>query len=165
MCTLDIIILVCFALTVVSGIWRGFIAQVVSLASVIAGIWLAFHFSEMACEWLRPYLPNVSETILNIAGFVLILVVVSLLLHLVGKLILRLFKAVDLGWLNWILGIIFSLLKGALIIGLLLILFDTLNLKFELVKPETIDQSVLYAPIRDAAYKVFPYLKALLFKQ
>ena len=165
MCTLDIIILICFALTVVSGIWRGFIAQVVSLASVIAGIWLAFHFSEMVCEWLRQYLPNVSETILNIAGFVLILLVVSLLLHLVGKLILGLFKAVDLGWLNWILGIIFSLLKGALIIGLLLILFDTLNLKFELVKPETIDQSVLYAPIRDAAYKVFPYLKALLFKQ
>lgn len=165
MCTLDIIILICFALTVVSGIWRGFIAQVVSLASVIAGIWLAFHFSEMACEWLRQYFPNVSETILNIAGFVLILLVVSLLLHLVGKLILGLFKAVDLGWLNWFLGIIFSLLKGALIIGLLLILFDTLNLKFELVKPETIDQSVLYAPIRDAAYKVFPYLKALLFKQ
>lgn len=165
MCTLDIIILICFALTVVSGIWRGFIAQVVSLASVIAGIWLAFHFSEMVCEWLRQYFPNVSETILNIAGFVLILLVVSLLLHLVGKLILGLFKAVDLGWLNWFLGIIFSLLKGALIIGLLLILFDTLNLKFELVKPETIDQSVLYAPIRDAAYKVFPYLKALLFKQ
>ena len=165
MCTLDIIILICFALTVVSGIWRGFIAQVVSLASVIAGIWLAFHFSEMVCEWLRQYLPNVSETILNMAGFVLILLVVSLLLHLVGKLILGMFKAVDLGWLNWFLGIIFSLLKGALIIGLLLILFDTLNLKFELVKPETIDQSVLYAPIRDAAYKVFPYLKALLFKQ
>ena len=165
MCTLDIIILICFALTVVSGIWRGFIAQVVSLASVIAGIWLAFHFSEMVCEWLRQYFPNVSETILNIAGFVLILLVVSLLLHLVGKLILGLFKAVDLGWLNWFLGIIFSLLNGALIIGLLLILFDTLNLKFELVKPETIDQSVLYAPIRDAAYKVFPYLKALLFKQ
>ena len=95
----------------------------------------------------------------------LILAVVALLFHLVGKLILRIFKAVDLGWFNWILGILFSLLKAALIIGLVLVLFDTLNLKFELVKPETLDQSVLYAPIRDAAYKVFPYLKALLFKQ
>ena len=165
MSTLDIIILICFVPAIVTGIQRGFIAQVVSLASVIAGIWLAFHFSEMACEWLRQYFPNVSETVLNIAGFVLILVVVALLLHLVGKLIMGLFKAVDLGWLNWILGLVFALLKGALIIGLALILFDTLNLKFSLVKPETLDQSVLYAPIRDAAYKVFPYLKALLFKQ
>ena len=64
-----------------------------------------------------------------------------------------------------ILGLIFSLLKAALVIGLVLVLFDTLNLKFSLVKPETLDQSVLYAPLRDAAYKVFPYLKALLFKQ
>ncbi len=165
MSTLDIILLVCFVPSIVRGIQRGFIAQVVSLVSVILGIWLAFHFSEMACEWLKQYLPNLSETVLYIVGFVLILVVVALLLHLVGKLILRLFKAVDLGWLNWILGLIFSLLKGALIIGLLLVLFDTLNLKFELVKPETLDQSVLYAPLRDAAYKVFPYLKALLFKQ
>lgn len=165
MSTLDIILLVCFVPSIVRGIQRGFIAQVVSLVSVILGIWLAFHFSEMACEWLKQYLPNLSETVLNIVGFVLILVVVALLLHLVGKLILRLFKAVDLGWLNWILGLIFSLLKGALIIGLFLVLFDTLNLKFELVKPETLDQSVLYAPLRDAAYKVFPYLKALLFKQ
>ena len=165
MSTLDIIILVCFVPAIVTGIQRGFIAQVVSLVSILLGIWLAFHFSEMVCEWLRQYLPNLSETILNIVGFVLILAVVALLLHLVGKLLLRLFKAVDLGWLNWILGLIFSLLKAALVIGLVLVLFDTLNLKFSLVKPETLDQSVLYAPLRDAAYKVFPYLKALLFKQ
>ena len=165
MSTLDIIILVCFVPAIVTGIQRGFIAQVVSLVSIILGIWLAFHFSEMVCEWLRQYLPNLSETILNIVGFVLILAVVALLLHLVGKLLLRLFKAVDLGWLNWILGLIFSLLKAALVIGLVLVLFDTLNLKFSLVKSETLGQSVLYAPLRDAAYKVFPYLKALLFKQ
>lgn len=165
MSTLDIILLVCFVPAIVRGIQRGFIAQVVSLVSVILGIWLAFHFSEMVCEWLRQYFPNLSETVLSIAGFVLILVVVALLLHLVGKLIMKIFKAVDLGWLNWILGLIFSLLKAALIIGLVLVLFDTINLKFSLVKPETLDQSVLYAPLRDAAYKVFPYLKALLFKQ
>lgn len=165
MSTLDIIILVCFVPAIVRGIQRGFIAQVVSLVSVILGIWLAFHFSEIVCEWLRQYMPNLSETILHIIGFVLILSVVALLFHLVGKLILRIFKAVDLGWFNWILGLIFSLLKAALLIGLAIVLFDTLNLKFELVKAETLDQSVLYAPLRDAAYKVFPYLKALLFRQ
>ncbi len=165
MSTPDIVILICFVPAIVRGIQKGFIAQVVSLISVVLGIWLAFHFSEMACEWLKGYLPNISETVLNIIGFVLILAVVALLLHLVGKLILQIFKAVDLGWLNWMLGIVFSLLKAALIIGLLLILFDTINLKFELVKQEVLDESVLYAPLRDAGYKVFPYLKALLFKQ
>ena len=165
MSTPDIVILVCFVPAIVRGIQRGLIAQVVSLVSVILGIWLAFHFSEMACEWLKAYFPSVSETVLNIVAFVLILAVVALLLHLVGRLILRLFKMVDLGWLNWVLGIVFALLKAALIIGLVLILFDTINLKFALVDQEILDQSVLYAPLRDAGYKVFPYLKALLFMQ
>ena len=79
MSTLDIILLVCFVPAIVRGIQHGFISQVVSLVSVILGIWLAFHFSEMACEWLRQYFPNMSETVLNIAGFVLILAVVAIL--------------------------------------------------------------------------------------
>ena len=78
MSTLDIILLVCFVPAIVTGIQRGFIAQVVSLVSIILGIWLAFHFSEMVCEWLRQYLPNLSETVLNIVGFVLILVTNSI---------------------------------------------------------------------------------------
>ena len=164
MSTLDIILLLCLAPFLIQGIHRGFIAQVVSLVSLILGIWLAFQWSEIVCEWLHPYLPNLSEALLGVVGFVLVFVVVALLLHLVGKLILSAFKAVNLGWLNWMLGLVLALLKGALILGLLLILFDTLNLKFDLVPAEKLEASVLYAPLRDGAYKVFPYFKALLFK-
>lgn len=164
MSTLDIIILVCFVPGIVRGIQKGFISQVVSLLSLILGVWLAFHFSEIVCEWLNGYLPSLSATVLNIVAFVLILIVVALLLHLVGKLLQGLFNKIDLGWLNWLLGLLFSLLRAAIVIGMLIVLFDTLNLKFEFVSAEKIDASVLYAPLRDAAYKVFPYLKALLFK-
>lgn len=165
MSTIDIIILICFVPGIVRGIQKGFISQVVSLLSVILGVWLAFHFSEIVCEWLKNYMPNMSATILNVVAFVLILALVALLLHLVGKLLQGVFKKVDLGWLNWMLGLVFSLLRAALVIGMVIILFDTLNLKFEFVNAEKLDASVLYAPLRDAAYKVFPYLKALLFKQ
>ena len=165
MSTPDIVILICFVPAIVRGIQRGFIAQVVSLLSVILGIYLAFQFSEMACAALQGHFPDISPTVMHIIAFVLILAVVALLLHLVGKLILEIFKAVDLGWINWILGIVFSLLKAALIIGLAIILFDTLNGKFSLVSEETLSSSVLYEPLRDAGYKVFPYLKAIFTKQ
>lgn len=164
MSTLDIIILVCFIPGIVRGIQKGFISQVVSLLSIILGVWLAFHFSEIVCDWLKSYLPALSATVLNVVAFVLILIFVALLLHLAGKLLQGIFKKVDLGWLNWLLGLIFSLLRAAIVIGMVIVLFDTLNLKFEFVSAEKIDSSVLYAPLRDAAYKVFPYLKALLFK-
>lgn len=165
MATLDIIILLCFVPAIVRGIQKGFIAQAISLVSVILGIWIAFQFSEMVCEWLKTYCSGVPGSVLSIVAFVIILVVVSVLLHLLGKMVKGLFKAASLGWMDWVLGLAFALLKAALIIGFVIILFDTLNLKFEFVKTEIIDQSVLYAPLRDISYKVFPYLKALLFKQ
>ena len=165
MCTLDIIILVCFLPAIVGGIHRGFISQVISLISLLLGVWLAFHFSDLACSWLKQYLTGVSETVLSIAGFMLVFVVVAILLFLVGRLLKGFTKMVALGWLDWVLGIVFALVKAAFIIGIVLILFDTLNLKFELAADDKIAESVLYAPIRDLAYKIFPYLKALLFKQ
>lgn len=163
--TLDIIILLCFLPAVISGIHKGFIAQVISIVSLIVGIWLAFHFSDLACSWLSQYLTGVSETILNIAGFVVVFCIVAVLLFLVGKLIKGVTKMVSLGWLDWILGVVFAILKAGLVIGVVLIFFDTINLKFELVAEEKLCDSILYGPIRDFSYKVFPYLKALLFKQ
>ena len=59
----------------------------------------------------------------------------------------------------------FALLKAGLLIGIAIILFDTLNVKFEFVEEKVLDESVLYAPIRDIAYVIFPYLKELLLKQ
>lgn len=165
MSTLDIIILICFLPAVISGIHKGFIAQVVSIVSLFAGVWLAFHFSDLACTWLSQYLTGVSETVLNIVGFFVVFCVVAILFFMVGKLIQGMVKMISLGWLDWVLGVAFALVKAGLVIGVLIIFFDTINLRFELVAEDKISSSVLYGPIRDFSYKVFPYLKALLFKQ
>lgn len=163
--TLDIVILLCFLPAIISGIHKGFIAQVISLASLFLGIWLAFHFSDLACSWLSQYLTGVSEAILSIVGFVVVFCIVALLMFFAGKLLTGVAKMTSLGWLDWALGIAFALIKVGLLIGIVLIFFDTINLKFDLVAQEKLDESILYGPIRDISYKVFPYLKALLFKQ
>lgn len=164
MATLDIIILICFIPAIIRGLQKGFIEQAIALVSLILGAWLAFHFSTSISAWLQPYL-DVSETVLNIVSFVLIVLVVVILLFLLGKFLTGIVKLVMLGWLDRILGLVFALLKAALIVGIAIVLFDTLNLKFEFVKDEVLDASVLYNPIKDLAYTIFPYLKELLFKQ
>ncbi len=164
MATLDIIILICFIPAFIRGLQKGFIEQAVALISIVLGAWLAFNFSSMVCDWLKTYI-DVSETVLNIISFALIIIVTAFLLFLVGRLLTGFMKFVLLGWLDRLLGILFALLKTALIIGLIIVMFDTLNVKFEFVKTETLDASVLYNPIKDMAYTIFPYLKELLFKQ
>ena len=80
-----------------------------------------------------------------------------------GKAIEKLLKLVMLGWLDKLLGLVLSLLKGGLLIGLLIVLFNTLNTKFGFVPQETLDSSVLYPPFKEITYTIFPALKDLLF--
>ncbi|MBO6045001.1 MAG: CvpA family protein [Bacteroidales bacterium] len=164
MSTPDIIILICFLPAIISGITKGFIEQVIALVSLILGAWLAFKFSTVVSDWLKPYF-EVSETVMNVISFAVIMVAVVLVLFVLSKILTGVTKLVMLGWLDRLLGLVFALLKAGLIIGILIILFDTLNVKFEFVEEKVLDESVLYAPIRDIAYMIFPYLKELLLKQ
>ena len=80
----------------------------------------------------------------------------------IGKILEGTIKLVMLGWLNRLLGVIFSFLKATLIIGLIIMAFCSLNNTFNLVSEDVLNQSVLFPPLKDAAYTVFPYLKDLL---
>ena len=98
-------------------------------------------------------------------AFALILIAVSIVVLLVAKLLTKVLEMSMLGWLDKILGLVFALVVNALLLGVFIILFDTLNLKFGFVKPEVLDGSVVYTTLRDFCYLVFPYLKAFFFKQ
>ena len=164
MSTPDIIILLCFLPAVISGLMKGFIQQVVALVSLLLGAWLAFKFSNVVGEWLQPYF-NVSETVMHVISFAVIMVAVVLVLFVLGKILTGVTKLVMLGWLDRLLGLVFALLLAGLLIGIGIVLFDTVKVKFDLVYEAVLEESVLYAPIRDIAYTVFPYLKELLLKQ
>ena len=164
MATLDIILLICFIPGIIRGISKGFLEQALSLAGIVLSVWAAFKFSALVCGWLKPYL-SLSETTLSVVAFALILVAVCLAVLIVAKLLTKVLEMSMLGWLDKILGLVFALVVNALLLGVFIILFDTLNLKFGFVKPEVLDGSVVYTTLRDFCYLVFPYLKAFFFKQ
>lgn len=158
---LDIIILICLVPALIVGIKKGFISQVISILSIIVGIWASSRFANIVSEWLGQYI-TASENILRLVAFVIILVLVFIILGLLGKLLDSIIKVVLLGWVNRLLGAIFSLLKAFLILGLVMMLFTSLNDALNLVKPEVIKESLLFQPLKDLADMVFPYIKNLL---
>ena len=164
MATLDIILLICFIPGIIRGISKGFLEQALSLVGIVLSVWAAFKFSALVCGWLKPYL-SLSETTLNVVAFALILIAVSIVVLLVAKLLTKVLEMSMLGWLDKILGLVFALVVNGLLLGVFVILFDTLNLKFGFVKPEVLDGSIVYTTLRDFCYLVFPYLKAFFFKQ
>ena len=163
MATLDIILLICFIPGIIRGLSKGFLEQALSLGGIFLSVWAAFKFSTLVCGWLKPYL-SLSETTLSVVAFALILVAVCLAVLIVAKLLTKVLEMSMLGWLDKILGLAFALVVNALLLGVFIILFDTLNLKFGFVKPEVLDASIVYTTLRDLSCLVFPYLKAFFFK-
>ena len=161
---LDIIILICFIPAIINGLRKGLIAQVVSVIALVLGVWLSFKFASVVSGWMGQWFDGASPAILDIVSFTVILIVVIFALFALGKLIEASVKIVMLGWLNKLLGLVFALLKCALILGLVIIMFNSVNSNFHIVKESTLSGSVLYPPLKDAAYSVFPYLNELLFK-
>ena len=162
MSIVDIILLICFVPALINGIRKGFISQVISIISLIAGVWVSYEFASVVGEWIGQYI-EASGNVLKIIAFAVIMIGVFFLLGLLGKLLEGIISFVMLGWVNKLLGAAFALLKAGLIVGLVIMLFSSLNNNLHLVSEEVLAQSSLYTPLKDMAYTVFPYLKSMFF--
>ncbi|MBO4817518.1 MAG: CvpA family protein [Bacteroidales bacterium] len=160
---LDIIILLCFIPAIIQGVRKGLVCQIFDIVSVIAGAWLSYRFSGLLCKYAAPYI-EASEALMHVIAFTVIMIAAVLIFRLIGKGVEAVVKLVLLGWLNKLLGVVFAVLKTGLILGILIILFNTVNAQFGIVKEEVLSSSVLYEPLKNAAYSVFPYFKELLTK-
>lgn len=159
--TLDIVILICLIPFLISGFLKGFIAQLAAIVSVIVGAWLSFRFTGIICRWAGQYV-EMPDNLAYVVIFTLIMVVVILLFALIGRLLKKVIKIAMLGWFDHLLGLIFSLIVALLVMGVIVILFNTLNTTFGFVPEEKLSASVIYTGIKDFAYKAFPYFKSLI---
>lgn len=162
MCTIDFILLILFVPFMIQGVRKGFFKQLIAILSIVAGGYLAFRFSSPVVDWLSPYLEKVSPRVLKPVCFFLVFLVSAGLLNVLGQLITSLLKAVNLNWFNRILGLLFGIVQAALVIILLIALFDFLNGMFHLVEQDTVMQSKMYLIMKDLSAKVFPFIKELI---
>lgn len=158
---IDAIILICLIPALIQGLRKGLISQAISIVSLIAGIWASARFADIVTAWVSQYI-TASDQILKIVAFALILIVVFLALGLLGRLLESILNFAFLGWLNRLLGAVFSLMKALLILGLVILLFSSLNSSLGLVKPEVLADSALYRPLKELADTIFPFIKNML---
>lgn len=158
---IDIILLACFIPAIVVGATKGFVQQLVDLASVILGAWAAFHFSKTVSEWLLTMV-TLDPKLTYVISFAVIVVVTVILFNLLGRAITRVIKIASLGWFNRFLGVVFGIFKTAVILGLIIMLFEVLNQRWEIISPDILDETVVYSALRDLSSGIFPYLKTFI---
>lgn len=112
----DYIIAGVVVLSVVWGALRGFVREIVALASWVIGIWIAWRFS----GFLHPYLGGLLDSPAQKAwaARVIVLLAVLLLGNLTGALLgWIMHTAAGLGMMDRLLGSLFGLCRGAVIVG------------------------------------------------
>ena len=115
---LDVVLLVIFMISMISGAMKGLSRIILGLAATLLGMVLAVWFYSSVGAYFLPYVN--SESVANFCGFVTILLGTSLVGSLVSKAIAYFFKAVGLGWLDRLLGAGFGFARAALLaMGLL----------------------------------------------
>jgi membrane protein required for colicin V production len=115
----DYALIAIITLSVLIGVWRGFVKEAFSLAVWVAAFLVAFQFSGAVAEFMENSisLPS-ARTALAFGGlFVLTLLVGGLLTYLVGKMV----EKTGLSGTDRLLGGIFGVARGLILVLMLII--------------------------------------------
>lgn len=106
-------------LSILVGLWRGFIREVFSIAVWVFAVWVAFRYSGVAAEWLTAWvdLPSARAAI----GFAGLLVITLVIGGLAGWLLGQIVDSTGLGGTDRMIGMLFGLIRGLAIVVLALL--------------------------------------------
>lgn len=155
---IDLVLGIILVLAAIQGFRKGFIVEAASLAALVLGIWGAIKFSDWTADFITRKF-NYHSEYLSIFAFILVFIGIVILISLLGKLLDNAVKAVALGFLNRLAGIIFGVLKVAVILSIFLLLFDAVDENVHLLPAKQKAESKVYTPMKQLVPTLFPFIK------
>jgi len=154
---IDIILAILLVLAAISGFRNGLITEVVSLAALVLGIWGAIEFSYVTSDFLVENL-NIQSDHLGIISFIITFIVIIILVHIVGNVINKMVETMMMGFINKLAGLVFGVLKAALILSIILLVFDFIDEDVKILSEKAKSESRMYEPIRNFAPSILPFI-------
>jgi len=152
---IDIIILLCLGWGAYKGFRKGFIIQSFVILALTLAIWGGFAFAGR----LEPFMQNhlkMNELVCSIVSFILVFVLIIILVYTSGYLVSKVADAATLGLINRLAGAAFGIFANALILSVIILLFNRVNDKKDFIKHETLEKTYLYDPVGKVAPAIFP---------
>jgi membrane protein required for colicin V production len=116
---LDWGIAVILVLSVLLAAAQGFLHEVISLAGVVVGYLLAAWEYWRVAAWFGPYVK--SEAVAEIVAFLAIFFAVVIGAGIIGRIARWLAKEAGLGWADRLLGAVFGVVRGSVIVAVLVL--------------------------------------------
>ena len=149
---LDLGIIVLLILVTLRGYFRGLFQELAVLVGLVGGLLVAAHTYHAVGALLLPLVKNIAWA--RGIAFVLVLVVFFWGVRLVGYLLNRVLYHLHLDLIERLLGAFFALVKGALILGLALLLLGVVLPK----DSRLLKESITTPPLTQLARRTLDYL-------
>lgn len=155
MSVIDIVLAALILFGLIRGFLKGLFVEVASLLALVLGVYGAIHFSHFAAGFLQNK-TDWDEKAISLTAFAITFIVIVILVAMAGKVLTKIADFAALGILNKLLGGAFGALKIAFVLSVLLNFFDRMNKTLPFVSVETIEESMLYTPVKHIVPTVFP---------
>ena len=152
---LDIAIGILLLFGIIKGISRGLFVELASLIAIIAAIYGATHFSDYAGNYIAKQV-NWEEKYIKLTAFALTFLLIIIGVSALGKVLTKIASLAALGLVNKLLGAVFGFLKMAFIASAIIMFLGPINSNLNIVKKETIENSLLYDKVAAFAPLILP---------
>jgi membrane protein required for colicin V production len=109
----DYIVIAIFAISVIVGLMRGLVKEVLSIAGWFVAMFVAKTYASQVVPFIPDSIPGDGLKVL--AAFVILFIASLLITGLISMAISSLFSGVGLGWLNNLLGGFFGFARGIMV--------------------------------------------------
>lgn len=126
---LDYAIIAVVGLSVITGLFRGFVKELIALCIWILAIWLAFTYTPLLDPWLQHYIQDkTARTAVAFIGILLVTIIVGGLFNALLSFILR---RSGLSGTDRLLGMGFGFIRGVFIVALLMLVIKMTSVPYQ----------------------------------
>ena len=161
---IDIIIFGVLVISTISGFSNGFVKELASLAALIFGVWGAIKFSSFTVQKLYD-LFDISGIWIDIIAFIITFALIVVIIRIIGIIVDKLTKAMDLGGLNRTLGLVLGLVKATIFLSVLFFILNAIDAKRPFLPKEKTKRSAFYKPISEVVPAIVSIIDKRNFKE
>lgn len=152
MTAFDYTVLTILGLSIIFSVMRGLVKEVLSILAWFVAFYVGRTYTDQMLPLIPADLP--SESLRTLAAFLVLFLATLLLASLLAIAISAIFKKIGLGWLNRVLGAVFGVLRGVLIVCILVLLAGMT----EIPKDARWKNAMFSAPIEALVVSMLPWL-------
>lgn len=152
---IDIILAIPLLWAIYKGFRKGLIIEIASLVALLLGIYGSIHFSDYVSDYLKTSF-HLKTAYLHVISFGLTFILIVIIVYTIAWLIEKLVDLVALSFVNKLAGSLFSLIKMAFILSVILYFINTLDSKKTFISESKRNSSVLFVPVSNLAITFIP---------